>query len=83
MHEHTVRVTNDGNAPREVAIEPWAESHWMQPGETLEVVGAGQERGQLMVDRSGEVWSVWGWSSSTVRVLKDGKLLWHYTPEAP
>ena len=69
MHEHIVRLRNDGNGPREVAIEPWGDTHWLQAGETLEVRGLGPDGGQLMVDQSDELWEVWGWSGSTVRVF--------------
>jgi hypothetical protein len=83
MHEHTVRVANDGHVAEEVTIEPWGGSHWIQPGEALEVVGTGPEKGRLRLDDSQGIRSVWAWSGATVRVLQDGKLLEDYTPPAP
>ncbi|MFD7731929.1 hypothetical protein ACFV6F_16265 [Kitasatospora phosalacinea] len=31
-------VTNDGGAPLELAVEPWADTHWLQPQQTCVVI---------------------------------------------
>ncbi len=71
----TLRLTNSHLDRVRFLLEPWGEEYLMAPGATFEIVARGPEGGTLEVESASERVTVWGWASSTVTLLHDGKVL--------
>lgn len=69
--EARLRVTNEHDHPITLVVEPWAEEHLLEPNRSLEVVGSGPP-GVFEVSTCKDNVTVYGWSGSTVSVLRDG-----------
>ena len=66
-----ITVTNENDQAITLYLEPWAEEHVIEPDASLELVGSGPP-GEFAVAACQGGMTVYGWSGSTVRVLRNG-----------
>ncbi len=66
-----ITVTNEKEQAITLYLEPWAEEYVIEPNGSLGLIGSGPP-GQFEVAACKEGLTVYGWSGSTVRVLRDG-----------
>ncbi|MDX6270952.1 MAG: hypothetical protein QOD28_2175 [Acidobacteriota bacterium] len=71
--EQDIAVRNTGMKPLTVVLEPWGTRHRVEPGERVRVVarGPGGMGQQLQVVRGAEEVVVYGWSGSSVTVVRE------------
>jgi hypothetical protein len=71
--ESRVRVVNSRTESSKLWIEPWGDEFDLMPGEVMDLLFQGPlpTDPEVSIDDAGI--TVWGWTGSTVRVVKDGK----------
>lgn len=69
--ESRIRITNEHDHVITVFVEPWAEEHELEPKQSLDIIGRGPP-GTFEVSTSSDGTTVYGWSGSTVSVMRDG-----------
>ena len=83
IHSQRVRLTNSGDKPKDLWVEPWGDQVPTQQGETLEVVAVGPPGGCLEVAVSDFEIFVYGWPQSTLSISSSTGMVWHYNIPAP
>jgi len=71
MSEASETITNSGQEPLAVWIEPWADRLVVPPGEAIVIAGSSQLDGRFEVDRTGAGIVVYGWAGCTA-VVRSG-----------
>ena len=66
-----ITVTNEIEQAITLYLEPWAEAYVIEPNGSLGLIGSGSP-GHFEVAACKGGMTVYGWSGSTVRVLRDG-----------
>ena len=83
MTEAVETVDNNGSAPLQVWVEPWAEGLIIPPGGQLTFSGASELPGGLEVERSAQGVVVYAWAGSTMVVRNGDTIIRTYDIPVP
>ncbi len=83
MFESTFTLTNTGEEPIDILFEPYGMPFRVPPGATFEVVARGEIEGEIEVERRAEGLILFGWPTSTAKVIIDGVLILDYDMPVP
>ncbi len=74
-YKQKLNCTNGSGARMRLVLEVWQEEYWLEPAESLEVIGCGgAEGGCFEVERFDGGVMVYGWQGCVMMVLRNGKL---------
>ena len=76
--ETSLRVINSQAHDISFVLEPWGDVYEMGPGDQYVVVFSGPAPAEPEVDLTDNSITVYGWTGSMVRVLKDGEEVVNY-----
>ena len=68
----TLHVSNEDAVPLVLFLEPWAEQFVIPAQSAVEIVAYGPDDGRLVIDKGDNQLVVWGWTGSSVHVLRNG-----------
>lgn len=71
----TLEVFNQDDVPLLMFLEPWAEFFLIPPGTAVDIIAFAPADGELEIDDTENRLTIWGWTGSTVHVLRDGQEL--------
>jgi hypothetical protein len=67
----SLHVLNDDAVPLVLFLEPWAESFVIPPRSSIKIVAYRSDDGHLVIDNGDNELVVWGWTGSSVHVLRN------------
>jgi hypothetical protein len=70
-----VRLANPGEAPVQLVLEPWGETHTIPPDDVVELQAQGPDDGALEIAHARDTIVVWGWPGSTIQLFLGGEEL--------
>ena len=74
----SIRIRNGQSVAMEFVLEPWGDVYDMAPSEEYVVIFTGPVPAEPEVDLMDDSVTVYGWTGSMVRVVKDGKEIVNY-----
>lgn len=74
-YETRLRLRNSRSVDLELHLEPWGEQYDVAPGVVVDLVFTADAAGVAEIDESGARMTVYGWTGSTVTILREGQEL--------
>jgi hypothetical protein len=83
MYQRTDTIENAGDQELEVWFEPWGMPHKLPVGKAFTIVTTAETEGELEIDRSEQIVTVYAFPSATLKVFLGDDLLDDFNVKFP